>query len=113
MAGAGAPPRRPPPLDPEVERALAGLPDWRLRGEALVRELTFRDSDQATDFLEQIAPDAVDHHRRPDFRVTDRLLRIVVSNPHHAGVTLAETRLAAKVDAEVAQRLGAARRGLG
>ncbi len=73
---------------------------WKLSGDRLVRELSTRDFDEAMRMAERIAQAAEDHFRRPDLCITEfNRLRIVVANPNHAGITEAERRLAAKVDA--------------
>ena len=77
---------------------------WRLERDALVRELTFRDYDEARAFADYLAEHVEDYHRHPDLAITLNRLRIVVANLHHAGVTRAEERLAAKVDAALAER---------
>ena len=75
---------------------------WRERDGALVREIAMRDFDDASALLNRIAAAAVDHFRRPDMCISEHShVRITVANPHHAGITEAETRLAAKVDAVV------------
>jgi len=75
---------------------------WKVRGDRLVRELSMRDFDEAMRMAERIAEAAEDHFRRPDLCITEfNRLRIIVANPHHAGITEAERRLAAKVDAVV------------
>jgi 4a-hydroxytetrahydrobiopterin dehydratase len=72
---------------------------WRRAGESLVRELSFRDFDQAIAFLERVAASAEDHLRRPDMCILEfNRVRLTVSNPHHAGVTPAELRLVEKVN---------------
>jgi 4a-hydroxytetrahydrobiopterin dehydratase len=76
--------------------------EWRREGEALVRDLTFRDFESALRFVERVAQAAVDHQRRPDMCIHDyNRVRLTIANPHHAPLTLAEHRLAAKVDAVV------------
>ena len=73
---------------------------WTVKDEALVRELAMRDFDEALGLVARIAAAAEDHFRRPDMCISEfNRVRIVVANPHHAGITEAETRLAAKVDA--------------
>ena len=75
---------------------------WKVSGDRLVRELWLRDFDEAMRMAERIAQAAEDHFRRPDLCITEfNRLRIIVANPHHAGITEAERRLAAKVDAVV------------
>jgi 4a-hydroxytetrahydrobiopterin dehydratase len=74
---------------------------WREHGLALVRDFTFRDFDDALRFVNSVAPEAVDFGRHPDIWISMGNVRLVVRNPHHAGVTEAELRLAAKVDAVI------------
>jgi 4a-hydroxytetrahydrobiopterin dehydratase len=86
--------------DAEVDRALAAHRGWRRQGEALVRELTLRDFDDAMRFLERVAEAAVDYGRRPDMCISEyNRVRLTVANLHHAGFTLAEMRLLEKVNA--------------
>jgi pterin-4a-carbinolamine dehydratase len=75
---------------------------FRQKGEALVREIAMRDFDEAFGLVGRIAAAAEDHFRRPDMCISEfNRVRITIVNPHHAGITEAETRLAAKVDAVV------------
>jgi pterin-4a-carbinolamine dehydratase len=75
---------------------------FKQKGEALVREITMRDFDDAFRLIGLIAAAAEDHFRRPDMCISEfNRVRITIVNPHHAGITEAETRLAAKVDAVV------------
>jgi 4a-hydroxytetrahydrobiopterin dehydratase len=83
-----------------AERRLSGHPGWRRSGQALIREVAFRDFDEAMTFVERVAKDAEDHLRRPDMCILDfNRVRLTVSSPRHAGITAAELRLVAKVDA--------------
>jgi pterin-4a-carbinolamine dehydratase len=84
----------------ELERELAAHPGWRQVGDALVREMTFRDFDDAMRFFATVAQEAVDYGRRPDMCIagTNRV-RLSISNEHHAGFTAAELRLAKRLDA--------------
>jgi 4a-hydroxytetrahydrobiopterin dehydratase len=80
-------------------------PGWRCLGETLVRDLRFRDFDQALGFVEQVAAAARDHLRRPDMCIYEfNRVRLRIVNPRHAGVTEAELRLLAKVDALIEER---------
>jgi pterin-4a-carbinolamine dehydratase len=76
---------------------------WRRVGRSLVRELAFRDFDEAFEFATRVANEAVDYLRRPDICVFDfNRVRLTLANPHQAGLTQAEWRLARKVDAILA-----------
>jgi 4a-hydroxytetrahydrobiopterin dehydratase len=75
-------------------------PQWRLVGDTLVRDVLTRDFDEALGLLERLAAAAEDHFRRPDMCISEfNRVRMTIANPHHAGITDAERRLAAKVDA--------------
>jgi pterin-4a-carbinolamine dehydratase len=71
---------------------------WTNEGGALVRYLMFRDSEQALDFAEDLARQAVDYGRRPDVSTRSYVMTLRIENPNHAGVTPAELRLARKVN---------------
>jgi pterin-4a-carbinolamine dehydratase len=78
---------------------------WKEKDGALVREIAMRDFDEAFQLVGRIAAAADDHFRRPDLCVSEfNHVRIVVANPHHAGITEAEKRLAEKVDAVLGDR---------
>jgi 4a-hydroxytetrahydrobiopterin dehydratase len=77
-----------------------GHPGWRRVGESLVRELAFRDFDQAIAFVEHVARCAEDYLRRPDMCILHfNHVRLTIANPNRAGLTEAEMRLARKVSA--------------
>jgi 4a-hydroxytetrahydrobiopterin dehydratase len=72
---------------------------WRREGQALVRELEFRDFSDAIAFLERVAEAVDDYRRRPDMCILNyNRVRLTISNPNHAGITTAELRLADKVN---------------
>jgi 4a-hydroxytetrahydrobiopterin dehydratase len=86
--------------DREVDLELASQPGWRREGDALVREITMKDFETALAFLERVAQAAVDYQRRPDMCISEfNHVRLTVANLHHAGFTVAEMRLVAKVNA--------------
>jgi pterin-4a-carbinolamine dehydratase len=86
--------------DVEVAEALADHPGWRRKGGTLVRELKMKDFEDALRFVERVGAAAVDYERRPDMCISENNhVRLTISNLHHAGFTVAELRLARKVDA--------------
>jgi 4a-hydroxytetrahydrobiopterin dehydratase len=77
-------------------------PGWRRVDQALVREFRFRDFDGALGFVQRIAAAAEDHLRRPDMCILEfNHVRLTIANQRHAGLTQAELRLLAKVEAVV------------
>ena len=86
--------------DEEVARTLSHMPGWRRDGDRLVREMQMKDFEDALAFVERVAAAAVDYRRRPDMCITEyNRVRLEIFNLHHAGFTVAEVRLARKVDA--------------
>jgi 4a-hydroxytetrahydrobiopterin dehydratase len=80
------------------------IPDWRRQGETLVRDMAMRDFEAAWEVVRHIAERVEDYGRRPDMCVSEyNRVRLTIANLHHAGITRAEERLAAKVDAAVAE----------
>jgi 4a-hydroxytetrahydrobiopterin dehydratase len=75
-------------------------PGWRRAGQSLMRDVSFRDFDQAIAFVQRVADAAQDHLRRPDMCILHfNEVRLTIANPNHAGLTHAELRLARKVNA--------------
>lgn len=95
------------PLTPrEVDLALAEHSGWRRVGKTLVRDLVMRDFESALRLVERVGRAAVDYQRRPDMCISEyNRVRLRIFNLHHAGLTEAELRLAARtsevVDAHV------------
>jgi 4a-hydroxytetrahydrobiopterin dehydratase len=84
----------------DVDRALVRVSGWKRIGDAIVRELQFRDFEDALRFVERVGHAAVDYRRRPDMCISEyNHVRLTVANLHHAGFTEAEMRLAEKVNA--------------
>jgi 4a-hydroxytetrahydrobiopterin dehydratase len=77
------------------------MTDWRQENNALVRELHLRDFDEALGLVQRVAARAVDYGRRPDVSIEAGRVRLSIANRHNAGITEAERRLAAKVDAVI------------
>jgi 4a-hydroxytetrahydrobiopterin dehydratase len=83
----------------EVAQALAEHPAWRRADGALVRTLQMRDFEEALAFVGRVGTAAVDYGRRPDMCISEQNhVRLEIANLNHAGFTLAELRLARKVD---------------
>jgi 4a-hydroxytetrahydrobiopterin dehydratase len=88
-----------------VTRRQPAAAGWRLAGQTLVRELSFRDFEQAMAFVERLAMAAPDYLRRPDMCILEfNRVRLLIANPHRAGITQAELRLADKVNAVIDAR---------
>ncbi|HEY2142608.1 MAG TPA: 4a-hydroxytetrahydrobiopterin dehydratase [Solirubrobacteraceae bacterium] len=90
-----------------IDRRQSAHRGWRRIGQSLVRELSFRDFDEALNFVERVATAAEDHLNRPDMCISNfNRVRLTIANRHHAGVTQAELRLLAKVNAIIEAPMG-------
>src|SRR3954464_5612677 len=87
----------------DVQEAVAR--GWRLQRDALVRDLEFRDFDEAIAFAQVLGREAVDWLRRPDMLLAGGHLTLTVENRHHAGFTKAEIRLVNKASDAIDRRL--------
>jgi pterin-4a-carbinolamine dehydratase len=86
------------PVTPELAEIINAHRSWRREGKALVREFSFRDFDAAWEFLERTVRSTEDYGRRPDIYISRGHVELTIRNPHHMDITLAELRLAAKVN---------------
>ena len=88
----------------EVPRALESRPGWRRQDGGLVRELQCRDFAVARRLAGRLADEVTHFGRRPDIAIHDDG-RIVLSlvGPNHAGVTVADLKLADMIDGTVEQ----------
>jgi pterin-4a-carbinolamine dehydratase len=78
------------------------MPGWRRVGKTLLRDLSMRDFDEALRLVDRVGREAVDYQRRADMCISEfNHVRLKIINLHHAGLTEAELRLAAKTSAVV------------
>jgi 4a-hydroxytetrahydrobiopterin dehydratase len=85
----------------EVEQVLQNHPQWKLQGEKLIREWTFRDFVEAMAFVNHIATiaESVGHHPDIDIRYNRVLLGLV---SHDAGgITSRDGDMAGRIDKEL------------
>lgn len=85
--------------DEAIAERLRARPEWRREGEALVRELTFEDFNEAFGFMTRVAlvAERLDHH--PDWSNAYHRVRIALSTHDVGGITALDFDLAARIDA--------------
>jgi 4a-hydroxytetrahydrobiopterin dehydratase len=83
----------------ELRGRLEGTPDWRVEGEAIVRDLTFPDFAAAIAFVNRVADVAERANHHPDILVHGwKQVRLTLSTHSQGGVTEADLRLAGEID---------------
>ncbi|MER8187042.1 4a-hydroxytetrahydrobiopterin dehydratase [Kitasatospora sp. NPDC094015] len=82
----------------EITAGLAGLPDWRREGDAIVRTAETASFPTAILVVDAVAQDAerLEHH--PDIDIRWRTLRFVLSTHSAGGLTSLDLTLAALID---------------
>jgi 4a-hydroxytetrahydrobiopterin dehydratase len=86
----------------ELQAALAGLPDWRREGEAIVRTVRCASFRAAIDLVDNVADaaEAADHH--PDIEVVWRRVTLRLTSKASGGLTQRDVEMAARIDRLVA-----------
>jgi pterin-4a-carbinolamine dehydratase len=86
----------------EVGRALESRPGWHRRDGGLVRELQCRDFAVARGLADRLADEVSYYGRRPEIAIhDDGRLVVTLAGPNHAGVTVADLRMADMIDGVV------------
>jgi 4a-hydroxytetrahydrobiopterin dehydratase len=92
----------------QVEEQLAGLPQWKLDGGAITRQLVFRNFREAIAFLTLIAFDAEEADHHPDVTIQYKRLNLSLSTHSAGGLTEKDFALAKKIDEAFRNGLGKA-----
>jgi 4a-hydroxytetrahydrobiopterin dehydratase len=84
--------------EPEIDAALGALPDWRRRGDTLVRTVrceTFRGAIALVNRVADAA-EAADHH--PDIEINWRRVTFLLTTKASHGLTTRDFVMAARID---------------
>jgi 4a-hydroxytetrahydrobiopterin dehydratase len=87
----------------EIEAALAGVPEWRLAGDAIVRVFQFKDFPAAVGFVNRVAglAEAAWHH--PDIDIRWNKVALTLSTHDQGGLTEKDFTLARQFDGAALQ----------
>jgi len=85
----------------KLEAAVAGLAEWKLEKDGLVRTVLFADFPAAIAFVNRAAElaEAAEHH--PDIDIRYNKIRIALITHSAGGITQMDLDMAAKLDAEL------------
>jgi 4a-hydroxytetrahydrobiopterin dehydratase len=90
-----------PKLNPdEITAKLRTLPGWELKGDAIVKQYTFKEFMDGIRFINRIAEIAeqMDHH--PDMTVNYRRITFTLSTHDQGGITEKDFKLANAIENE-------------
>ena len=81
----------------DIRELLEGVPGWSLRDRAIEREFTFRNFEEAMEFVNKIASlaNAEDHH--PDILISYSKVHLTLTTHKSGGLTCKDFILAAKI----------------
>ena len=82
-----------------IDRELAGTPGWALRGDSIVRTLTFKDFEEAMAFVNRVAAVAEEVNHHPDIAISWNEVTLTQSTHAAGGLTEHDFALARRIDA--------------
>jgi 4a-hydroxytetrahydrobiopterin dehydratase len=87
--------------DEEIDKALAGLPDWTREGPALERTVELASFSQAIQVVNRVAEIAENDNHHPDVDIRWRTLTFRCSTHSAGGTTALDVSLAEEIDGVV------------
>ena len=83
----------------EIERRLAGLDGWTLKGDAIAKDFERGDFAGSVGLVDEIAPVAEELGHHPDLAISWDTVTVTISTHSQGGLTAADFELAARIDA--------------
>jgi 4a-hydroxytetrahydrobiopterin dehydratase len=83
----------------EIERRLAGLDGWSLKGDAIAKDFERGDFAGSVELVNQIAPVAEDLNHHPDLAISWDTVTVTITTHSQGGLTEADFELARRVEA--------------
>ena len=81
----------------EIKEALAQLPEWYLRANAICRDFEFKDFAKAMFFVNQLAEIAETANHHPDIDIRYNKVHLALTSHDSGGVTQRDLRLAQQI----------------
>ncbi|MBX6342981.1 MAG: 4a-hydroxytetrahydrobiopterin dehydratase [Thermomicrobiaceae bacterium] len=82
------------------------LPDWRVEGDALRREIQFKTFKRAMAFVNQVADLATAARHHPEICIDYNRVRLSLTTHDEGGLTEKDVDLARRIDEAMAQGVG-------
>lgn len=84
--------------EPAIVQALESLPAWQRQGDALVRELRFKNFRDAIAFVNRIAEVAEEQRHHPDITIRYNRVQLLLTTHEAGGITERDVEFARRVD---------------
>jgi 4a-hydroxytetrahydrobiopterin dehydratase len=82
----------------EVQKALGGVPHWKLAGDGITRVFQFKDFPAAIKFVNRLAELAEKASHHPDIDIRWNKVSLLLSTHDAGGLTVKDFDLARKID---------------
>ena len=73
-------------------------PGWKVKGQALIKEFTFKSFRDTIVFVNRIASLADETSHRPNIDIRDNMVRLALTTPEVNGVSQKDLELAQRID---------------
>jgi 4a-hydroxytetrahydrobiopterin dehydratase len=84
--------------DEEIQKKIKEIPTWRLDGESIVRDWTFKDFGEAMVFVNQVAKLAEEHDHHPEMFNVYNKVTLRFSTHDAGGLTTRDFGIAMDID---------------
>jgi 4a-hydroxytetrahydrobiopterin dehydratase len=82
----------------EIEGRLSEVEGWAREGDALKRELTFKDFVASVEFVKGLVPQAEEMNHHPDVAISWNKVTLTLSTHSEGGITENDFELASRID---------------
>jgi len=84
--------------DAAIARALESLPAWERQGDALVREVKFKNFREAMAFVNRVAEVAEEQRHHPDITIRYNRVQLLLTTHEAGGITERDVEFARRVN---------------
>jgi 4a-hydroxytetrahydrobiopterin dehydratase len=81
-----------------IQGWLEKRPGWKVKGQALIKEFTFKSFRDTIVFVNRIASLADETSHRPNIDIRDNMVRLALTTPEVNGVSQKDLELAQRID---------------
>jgi len=81
-----------------IQDWLQKRPGWKVKGQSLVKEFTFRSFRDTIVFVNRIASLADETNHHPDIDIRDNIVRLSLTTPELGGISQKDLELAQRID---------------
>jgi 4a-hydroxytetrahydrobiopterin dehydratase len=81
----------------EIQQSLNDLPEWRLDGNSIIANYTFRDFSDALIFVNTVGQEAEQVNHHPDIDIRYNKVKMLLTSHDSGGITRRDIRMAKRI----------------